>query len=194
MSTTKTRSNLTEVEVAAGRARGEARMLAEPYAERAEYDADAKRLVISLRGGALVAIPVSAIEEIADAKPAELALIKAGRFGDVIELRERDVDISLVGLLRDLSGKPATSVAAAAMGKRGGAAMTEAKAEAARANGAKGGRPRRATANAPVSGEYDIVKHRRGQGEITVVKDAPMPPSGRITMGTHIQLPKRAKR
>ena len=49
--------------------------------------------------------------------------------------------------LREIEARSAVSQAASALGKLGGAAKTEAKASASRANGKLGGRPRRAIAH-----------------------------------------------
>ena len=50
--------------------------------------------------------------------------------------------------LREIEARSAVSQAASAMGKLGGAAKTEAKSAASRANGKKGGRPKKAIAQA----------------------------------------------
>jgi hypothetical protein len=56
-----------------------------------------------------------------------------------------------------------TSRAAAALGRKGGKAKSEAKAAAARANGAKGGRPRRADYEARLDAAWDCTQ--KGGGE-----------------------------
>ena len=50
--------------------------------------------------------------------------------------------------LREIEARSAVSQAASAMGKLGGAAKTEAKSAASRENGKKGGRPKKAIAQA----------------------------------------------
>lgn len=136
------KSDLTDSDVLAGRARGQARAHTEPRADVVRYDATSDRIVMTLRSGALVAIPATQIHEFAQATAQQLAKVRASRFGDAVELPELDVDISVAGLLRDLAGELG-SAAAVELGRRGGSAKTNEKAAAARANGAKGGRPRR---------------------------------------------------
>lgn len=114
----------------------------EPRAERIRYDRRTKRLTISLRRGALVAIPIELITEFAGATPQQLTAIRASRFGDAVVQDELDMHISLKGLLRDLVG---LTGAASLMGSHGGKAKSPAKTAAARANGKRGGRPRKST-------------------------------------------------
>jgi hypothetical protein len=68
---------------------------------------------------------------------------------EAVELAALDVDISVVGLLRDLAGSLGCT-AAAELGRRGGSVRSAQKTAAVRANGAKGGRPRK---NAPPKGK-----------------------------------------
>ena len=60
--------------------------------------------------------------------------------GDALSWRSIDVDVYVPGLIERTFG---TRLFAAASGRRGGRRKSKAKAAAARANGAKGGRPRK---------------------------------------------------
>jgi|ERR1700733_3612876 len=130
----------TAAELEAARRRSEEAARVEPRAERIEYDRRHKRLIINLRRGAVVAIPIVLIEELQGATPRQLAEIRPSRNGGAVVNDELDVHISLKGLLRDLVG---LTGAASVMGAEGGKAKSPAKASAARANGKRGGRPRK---------------------------------------------------
>jgi hypothetical protein len=132
----------TEAELEEACRRREEAARIEPRAERIRYDHRTKRLTISLRRGALVAIPIELITEFANATTQQLAAIRASRSGDAVVQDELDMHISLKGLLRDLVG---LTGAASMMGSHGGKAKSPAKAAAARANGKRGGRPRKST-------------------------------------------------
>jgi len=81
----------------------------EPRAESVRYDAKARQVVLELRGGATLALPVRAIDELANASDAELSQLRAGFGGRAVVLDDRDIDVSVAGLLRDLSGIPASA-------------------------------------------------------------------------------------
>jgi hypothetical protein len=130
----------TLAEIRAAQARGEGRARIEPRAERVSYDAKNRLIMLDLRGGAILGLPVSTIRELAGAKPSQLKTIRAGFDGESITLEDLDVDISIPGLLRDLVGMTS---AATLLGRKGGSAKSEAKATAVRENGKLGGRPRK---------------------------------------------------
>jgi hypothetical protein len=130
----------TLAEIRAAQARGEGRARIEPRADRVSYDAKTRLIMLDLRGGAILGLPVSTIRGLAGAKPSQLKTIRAGFDGESITLEDLDVDISIPGLLRDLVGMTS---AATLLGRKGGSATSEAKAAAVRENGKRGGRPRK---------------------------------------------------
>ena len=99
---------------------------------------DAIELVFT--GGATMTIPRQAIGELADASPSALNGVILSPAGDAVSWRALDVDIYIPGLLERVFD---TRMFAASSGRRGGRRTSKAKAVAARANGAKGGRPRK---------------------------------------------------
>ena len=105
---------------------------------RARYDAKSDCLVLDLRNGACVALPVQAIGELRGHSTGELAEVEVSPARDGLVWRSIDVGISAPGLLTDFFG----SAVHAQLGSVGGRRTTAAKASAARVNGAKGGRPR----------------------------------------------------
>jgi hypothetical protein len=115
----------------------------EPRAERVVYDARKKQIVLSLRRGATVLLPVERIRWLNDATPRQLGTLRTDQFGTGIVFDALDVHISIQGLLRDLVGLTGS---AALMGAKGGKVKSPAKAAAARSNGKRGGRPRKKTA------------------------------------------------
>jgi Protein of unknown function (DUF2442) len=109
----------------------------------------------TMRSGIIVNIPASCIAEFRTATPAQLAKAKLYPSGSAIEQRDLDVDISVPGLLRDIFGFEVQQ-------RRAAQVKTEARAAAARANGAKGGRPRKETAYvAGDDGKLALVTARR---------------------------------
>ena len=114
---------------------------AQGHAVAARYDATAGRLIVSLHNGVELAVPVQLIEELSGADPADLAEIEITPAGLGLHWPRLDADVYVPGLLSGALGSRAWM--AAQLGAKGGRASTPAKAEAARANGAKGGRPRK---------------------------------------------------
>jgi hypothetical protein len=130
----------TPAELEAARQLGEHEARVEPRAERIAYDVRNKRLVLHLRRGAIVAIPVERIRWLHGATSRQLSAVYADRVGDAIISDELDMHIGINGLLRELVG---LTGAASMMGTQGGKATSPAKTSAARSNGKRGGRPRK---------------------------------------------------
>ena len=104
-----------------------------------------RHLVIVMRSGARATIPISSIPVpvIAKAPIAKLANVEVGPLGDHIWFPDLDEGYN-VAMLLDREFGPTIR---ADSGRKGGLKKTTAKATAARANGAKGGRPRKAKAS-----------------------------------------------
>jgi hypothetical protein len=113
----------------------------ERSATAARYDGGRHALVLVLRSGAELAIPIASIAALAKASPEQLSGVALESDGMDLRWDELDVDLLVVGLVRDATGE-------AAAYRNVGRAKTPAKTAAARANGAKGGRPRKAAATA----------------------------------------------
>jgi hypothetical protein len=93
-------------------------------------------LVLTLKNGAEVSLPIHLIPDLKDVAPTQLTRVRLSPVGDALELRELDIDIYVPGIIRRILGFDALQ-------RRAGSTKTPAKAAAARANGAKGGRPRK---------------------------------------------------
>jgi hypothetical protein len=109
-------------------------------ARTARYDRAHARVVIELSSGVVFAFPVRSIPALRRAIPSELAKVELFASGSGLRWPDLDVDLSVAGLLLSAvdPAERARHLAAEA-----GRAKSPAKAAAARANGAKGGRPRK---------------------------------------------------
>lgn len=119
---------------------GRRRRATERRAASVRYDADRDAIEIELTDGAGVRLPRAMIEEFRQVSPADLTELHVSTAGYGIELDKHDINISVHGLIAALA---TAGDMAASLGKLGGAARSEAKRISARANGAKGGRPRK---------------------------------------------------
>lgn len=125
----------TEAEIGAALARGEAVRHAEPRAASARYDRALDRVVVELTNGCVFAFPPRLAQGLEHATPEQLAAFEVGGAGYGLHWEALDADLSVPGLMAGLFGT------AAHMARLAGRATSPAKAAAARANGARGGRP-----------------------------------------------------
>ncbi|TXD33388.1 DUF2442 domain-containing protein [Lujinxingia vulgaris] len=109
------------------------------YATAARYDRKADRLVVSLHTGIELTVPVHLLEGLAGADAAALSEIEITPSGLGLHWPALDADIYVPGLLSGEFGS--RSWMAAELGAQGGRTRSAAKANAARNNGRKGGRP-----------------------------------------------------
>ena len=97
-------------------------------------------MIVDLENGCTFAFPPRLAQGLEAASDDQLAAVEILGRGYGLHWEELDVDLSLPGLMAGLFGTKAWMV------RRAGQATSVAKAAASRANGAKGGRPRK-TAN-----------------------------------------------
>lgn len=126
-------------EIAAANERGRIEAQSAPRAASARYDRQTDRIVIELSNGCTFLFPPAAAQGLQDATPDELAEIELSPVGFGLHWPLIDVDFSVAGLVSGIFG----TAKFMEMQKRGGQSRSEAKADAARRNGRKGGRPRR---------------------------------------------------
>jgi len=128
--------------LAAGRAQAETEILAQ--AVRYVPERDAIEIVIKRNAGFL--IPRQWIDALQDVPVEDLVKLEVWPDGSAIELEDRDIHISVHGLMTAVlpAMLPARAVAAI-FASRGGQATSDAKRSSAQANGRKGGRPRKTT-------------------------------------------------
>ncbi len=124
---------------ASARTRGEARSQDTSAVVDAHYDADRDSIDLTFRSGGSMMIPRHIIpglkSEYASDEP-----ITISPAGDALSWPSVGIDVYVPGLVERAFG---TRLFAAATGRQGGRRRSKAKAAAAKANGAKGGRPRK---------------------------------------------------
>ena len=135
--------DLTDQEFAQAEARG-AVLREKGHATAARYDHKANRLIVSLHNGVELTVPVHLIQDLADAAPGQLSTIEITPSGLGLHWPDIDADVYVPGILAGTFGTK--SWMASVMGEKGGRVRSEAKAEAARENGRKGGRPKKVKA------------------------------------------------
>jgi hypothetical protein len=112
----------------------------EPRAEAVSFDAQTRMYTITLTTGVQFYFPVDLIREIVEAPAEDLADVHLSGSGNSLHWEKLDVDFSISGLLFRILG---TQFSLSELARQGGKKSSVAKAEAARQNGKKGGRPRK---------------------------------------------------
>jgi uncharacterized protein DUF2442 len=128
---------------ARARARGLARPQDPSAIVNARYDSDQDLIDLTFGGGGSMAIPRKIVPGLERASMSKMESIVVSPAGDALSWPSLDVDVYVPGLVERAFG---TRLFAAATGRRGGRRRSKAKAAAAKANGTKGGRPRKLSA------------------------------------------------
>lgn len=128
--------------IAEAEERGRRSLRTEPRAAAARYDAATGRVLVEMTNGCSFAFPARLAQGLEAASDEALAEVEVLGLGLGLHWERLDVDLSVPGLLAGLFGTKAYMDRQRAA--RAGSARSTAKAEAARRNGAKGGRPRKA--------------------------------------------------
>jgi hypothetical protein len=124
----------SDAEMAAANARY--RTTERGYAKSVKYRPGPDAFELGLRSGVTLVIPRGLIEEFKDATLGDLRAVTLTPSGSAITCEPLDVDISVPGIVREVTE-------AAPWLARAGSKKSPAKATAARTNGIKGGRPRK---------------------------------------------------
>ena len=114
------------------------------HAMAVQYLPAIQALLISFEDQSAIALPVKNYVEFASLDQTELEQIGVGFGGVALCLEERDLHVSIAGLVS--ASKPLMELAATVIAARNGSRSSAAKAQAARENGRKGGRPRKLVA------------------------------------------------
>lgn len=130
-------AELTDAEIDAALERGRTVGRHEPRADTARYDRQSDRVIVELTNGCTFTFPPRLTQGLETATAEQLAQVELLGAGSALHWEALDVGLSIPGLMAGLVGTRTY------MARRAGEARSPAKAAAARANGAKGGRPRR---------------------------------------------------
>ncbi len=114
-----------------------------PRAQTVEHVARLSLLIVGLTNGRRLVLPIEDLQGLDRATHKQIQNYELLGHGTGISFPEIDVDLYVPALIEGVYGNRRWM---AELGKRGGKAKTEAKRRAAQANGAKGGRPKRAIA------------------------------------------------
>ena len=133
--------SITDEQYEAGRAAGRVRLSSALRAESVRFDSDSQTVVIRLSDKVSVGVSKATFTEWDTLSDDEMRDIRLSAVRDALAVGTHDVQVSIEGLLRDVMPEPLLNRAFA---QRGGAATSPAKALAARVNGARGGRPKKA--------------------------------------------------
>ena len=135
-------AGVTEAQLAAAEARGRALLQTEPRAAAARFDRVTGRIVVDLVNGCSYAFPATLVEDLQGAGEDALAGVEVDGAGFNLHWAALGVDLYVPALISGLFGTRAWMTRELA--RLAGQATSPAKAAAARSNGAKGGRPRKA--------------------------------------------------
>lgn len=157
-----------EAQLEAANRRGLESQVGEVRAVFARYDRDTGDLVLGLRGGLTLLVPAHLLQGVAGQAPELVERVELEGNGAGLHWEELDADFLVQSLAAGSFGSKSwmqsleeaglldaasierrrlvsfLSPTAADMGRKGGTARSEAKTATSRANGAKGGRPRKA--------------------------------------------------
>jgi hypothetical protein len=106
----------------------------------ASYDRKSERIQVELSNGCAFSFPAELGQGLRGATPKQLAAVEITPNGEGLHWEELDADLLVDQLVRGVFGSKRWM---SALGSAGGSAKSKVKTAAARANGAKGGRPRK---------------------------------------------------
>ncbi len=129
---------VTDAEIDRALERGRQFVEENPRATSIDYVEDLRLLIVHLSNGLRLALPIENLQGLADATPDQLRRSEIHGLGFGFGFPDLDADFYVPALIEGVYGNKRWM---AMLGKKGGSAKTEVKQRAARANGAKGGRP-----------------------------------------------------
>lgn len=130
---------LTEADVEKAIARG--RKTRHLYARASSVRYEDNCLSIGFSDGSRVVLPVAGLPEFEGFSLEDFEQLEVGFGGKALCCESRDLDVSVTGLIA--TSKPLMDLATSLVASRNGRKSSAAKSAAARANGKKGGRPRK---------------------------------------------------
>lgn len=133
--------DVSDADLQAAKARWAEERAGRPIPVAVRFDRATERIVVDFVNGATFLVPARALEGLEDATIDELAEVELlGETG--LHWESLDVDYTVQGLMAGIFGSRMFMDAQ----RRGGQSRSPAKVAASRANGAKGGRPRKSEA------------------------------------------------
>jgi hypothetical protein len=132
-----TEYDISDAELDAADQRGREYLASAPLAASARYDTATRRLIIELKNGSTFMVPVELVQGLANASDTERSEIEVWGDGYALRWESLDLDFTVPGLVSGIFGTRKY------MASLAGRSTSPAKAAAARANGAKGGRPKK---------------------------------------------------
>lgn len=133
----------SDEELARAKQRWEMERAERPTPSAVRFDGASERFIVDFTNGASFIFPARSVEGLEEASSEELAEVSL--LGETALHWERlDLDYTIAGLMSGVFGSKAFMDAR----RRGGQSRSDAKVAASRANGAKGGRPRKTTTGA----------------------------------------------
>jgi hypothetical protein len=130
-------AELTDTEIDAALERGRRVRATEPRATAARYDPRTGKMTAELTNGCTFIFPARLVQGLESATDEDLAAVEVFPQGHGLHWERPNVDISVPGLVNGIFGTRSH------MARIAGKSTSPAKAAASRANGAKGGRPRK---------------------------------------------------
>jgi len=131
-----------DAQIKVAEARGREILKTEPRALAARFDRPSGRVVIELVNGCTYAFPARIVQDLNGATDDALAGVEVDSAGFNLHWAALDVDLYVPALVAGIFGT--RDWMTRELARVAGQAVSPAKAAAARANGAKGGRPRKA--------------------------------------------------
>lgn len=132
---------LTDAQIDAAEARGRELMEREPRAVAVRFDRETGRVELTLGNGCAYAFPAHLVQDLQGAAEEDLAEVEVDGVGFNLHWPTLDVDLYVPALVAGIFGTRVWMTRELA--RQAGLAKSPAKAEAARRNGARGGRPRK---------------------------------------------------
>lgn len=130
---------ITEADVDKAVARG--RKLKRVYANASSVRYQDDCISIGFGDGSRILLPVAGLSEFEGFSAQDFQALEAGFGGKALCCEARDLHVSITGLVA--TSQPLMDLAASMVASRNGRKTSAAKSAAARANGKKGGRPRK---------------------------------------------------
>jgi hypothetical protein len=129
-----------DAQIASAKAAAQEADNTEPRAVSVRFDQASNLVVIALKNGAFFSFPPSLVQGLEQASPEALNDVWLGASGSSVHWDSLDADFDIAGLVAGIFGTKSWMIE---LGRKGGRSTSSVKAEAARNNGKKGGRPKK---------------------------------------------------